>query len=219
MTLSNEAKGGFMRQSKGFSLIELMIVMGIVLIITAIALPIYKNAMDSIHLQEAARKYAGILQRGRLTAVTGNTYNAIGVQFLNNTCPGTCNLIAYIDTADTNVSPPTNYANPEPMVVLGTGVSFVDSSVAPATSDLLAKVFPNHGPQTLGYPPVFGSRGLPCNPVNVTGGTVCNTQGLNAAFATYFQSAQGKWEAVSVNPVGRVQLWSYDPNAAAWTQL
>ncbi len=208
-----------MRQQKGFSMIELMIVTVIIVIITAIALPIYKNAMDAIHLQEAARKYAGILQRGRLTAVTGNTYNAIGVQFLNNTCPAACDLIAYIDTADTNVSPPSAYAIAEPMVVLGNGVSFVDPSVAPATNDLLGKVFPNHGPQTLSYPPVFGSRGLPCNPVTVTGGTVCNTQGLNAAFATYFQSAQGKWEAVSVNPVGRIQLWSYDAGAAAWNQL
>jgi prepilin-type N-terminal cleavage/methylation domain-containing protein len=209
-----------MRQrQKGFSLVELMIVVGVVLVISSIAIPIYRNAMDGMHLSEAARNYAGMLQRGRLTAVTNNTYNAVGVQFLNSSCPATCDLIAYTDTADTNVNPPSAYATPEPMVMLGTGVSFVDASVAPATADLLGKVFPNHGPQTLGYPPVFGSRGLPCNPVSVIGGTVCNTQGLNAAFATYFQSAQGKWEAVSVNPVGRIQLWSYDANAAAWNQL
>jgi len=209
-----------MRQQRGFSIIELLIVVAIVLVVTGIAIPIYRNAMDGIHLGEAGRNYAGMLQRARLSAVTSNTYNAVGVQFFNPACTGACDLIAYVDTADTNISPPSAYAAPEPMTMLGAGVGW-NQPGAPAATDLLNKVFPNHPPSTtaLAYPPVFGSRGLPCNPVNVTGGTVCNTQGFNAAFATYFQSPQGKWEAVSVNPVGRIQLWTYDPSAAVWNQI
>jgi hypothetical protein len=174
--------------------------------------------MDAIHLSEAGRNYAGILQRARLSAVTNNTYNAVGVQFLNTGCGAACDLIAYVDTADTNVSPPSAYAGREPMTMLGSSVVW-NQPGAPASSDLLAKVFPNSGGATMGYPPVFGSRGLPCAPVNVTGGTVCNTQGGNVAYATYFQSPQGRWEAVTVNPVGRIQTWSYNPSAAAWSEI
>lgn len=202
-----------MRQEKGFSLIELLIVLGIILVISGIALPVYKNALDTIRLREAGRNYAGILQRARITAVTGNVYNAVGVQFL----PGSSDMIAYVDNTQ-NANPTNAYAKPEPMTVLGDKVLW-NQPGAPATNDLLAKVFPNNGGANLGYPPIFGSRGLPCAPVAVTGGTVCNTQGGNVAYATYFQSPQGRWEAVSVNPVGRIQLWTYDPNAAVWNQL
>lgn len=195
----------------GFSVTELLIVVAIILVITGIAIPIYKSAMDSIRVQEAARNYAGILQRARLTAVTGNTYNAVGVQFLS----GSNDLIAYVDTADTNVSPPSAYTAPEPMTMLGYGV-ISNQPGAPATNDLKTKVFSNG---TLGYPPVFGSRGLPCAPISVTGGTVCNTQGGNVAYATYFQSPLGQWRAVTVNPVGRIQIWAYDPGTSVWNQV
>jgi len=205
-----------MRPQKGFSLIELMIVLGIVLVITGIAIPVYKGAMDGIHLQKAARNYAGILQRARLTAVTNNTYNATGIQFLNASCAASCDVIAYVDTADANINHTSAYAAPEPMVMLGSDVLW-DQAGAPATNDLLGKVFPNGS--ALDYPPVFGSRGMPCAPMSVAGGPVCNTQGGNVAFATYFQSSLGKWAAVSVNPAGRIQLWSYDPGASVWNQL
>jgi prepilin-type N-terminal cleavage/methylation domain-containing protein len=201
-----------MRQQKGFSLIELMIVTGVILIITGIAMPVYKTAMDTIHLQEAGRNYAGMLQRARITAVTNNTYNAVGIQLYSTSS----DIMAYVDTAGNN--PPAAYVSPEPMTMLGSKVVW-NQPGAPATNDLLGKVFPNNGGSTLGYPPIFGSRGMPCAPVAVTGGTVCNTQGGNVAYATYFQSSLGNWEAVSVNPVGRIQLWSYDPNASVWNQL
>ncbi len=205
-----------MRLQKGFSLIELMIVLGIVLVITGIAIPVYKSAMDSFHLQKAASTYAGILQTARLTAVANNTYHATGIQFLNASCATSCDLIAYIDTADTRINPVSAYAAPEPMAVLGSDVTW-DQAGAPATNDLLGKVFPNGS--TLSYPPVFGSRGVSCAPMSVTGGTVCNPQGGNVAFATYFQSSLGKWAAVSVNPAGHIQLWSYNPGASVWNQL
>ena len=205
-----------MRLQKGFSLIELMIVLGIVLVITGIAIPVYKSAVDGIHLQKATRSYAGILQRAQLAAAANNTYNATAIQFLNTSCVASCDLIAYVDTADTNINPVSAYASPEPMVTLGSDVLW-DQAGAPATGDLLGKVFPNGG--ALGYPPVFDSRGTPCSPVSVTRGTVCNNQRGNVAFATYFQSSLGKWAAVSVNPAGRIQLWSYDPRASVWNQL
>ena len=124
-----------MHRQKGFSLIELMIVTGVILIITGIAMPVYKAAMDTIHLQEAARNYAGILQRARLTAVTSNTYNAVGIQYYS----GSSDIMAYVDTAQNN--PPAAYVSPEPMTMLGSGVLW-NQPGAPATNDLLAKYFP-----------------------------------------------------------------------------
>jgi prepilin-type N-terminal cleavage/methylation domain-containing protein len=205
-----------MRLQKGFSLIELMIVLGIILVITGIAVPVYKSAVDGIHLQKATKNYAGILQRAQLAAAANNTYNATAIQFLNASCVASCDLIAYVDTADTNINPVSAYASPEPMVKLGSDVLW-DQAGAPAANDLLGKVFPKGG--TLGYPPVFDSHGMPCAPAPVARGAVCNTQGGNIAFATYFQSSLGKWAAVSVNPAGRIQLWSYDPRASVWNQL
>ncbi len=200
-----------MPRQKGFSLVELLVVLGIVLIISGISIPIYKNAMDTIHLQEATRNYAGILQRARINAVTNNTYDAVGIQFLPISClTPPCDLIAYVDTAQNN--PPATYATPEPMAVLGSGVIWTQTGV-PGTTDLQNKVFNG---TALGYPPIFGSRGLPCVPA----GAVCSTQGgSDVAYATYFQSPLGKWQAVTVNPAGRIQLWSYDANASVWNQI
>ena len=204
-----------MRPQKGFSLIECMAALGIILVILGIGIPIYKNAVDGIRLKEATRNYAGILQKGMLKAVSNNRYNAIGVQLFDPSCAASCELIAYVDTADTRVNPVSAYAAPEPMAMLGSGVLW-DQAGAPATHDLQTKV--SNG-RALGYPPVFGSRGLPCALVAVKGGNVCNSEGGNVAFVTYFESPLGRWEAVTVNPAGRIQTWAYDPGASVWKQL
>lgn len=196
-------------RQKGLSLIETMVILGIVLVIAGIALPIYKNAVDTIHLHQATRVYAGVLQRAKLTAAANNTYNAVGIAILYS--PGT---IAYIDTVDTH-TPPSPYVATEPMAVLGS-VATWNQAGAPATSDLENKVFNG---ESLSYPPVFGSNGLPCAPTATAKSTACNNQAQDAAYATYFESPLGKWEAVTVNPAGRIQIWSYDPGTSTWNAI
>jgi hypothetical protein len=71
--------------------------------------------------------------------------------------------------------------------------------------------------------PTFGPRGLPCQATAPTGGTcsyTSNPLGQPIAFEIFTQNVvTGVWEAVTVNPSGRVRQWHYDNTTNTWRPL
>jgi prepilin-type N-terminal cleavage/methylation domain-containing protein len=72
-----------MNKAKGFSLMELMIVIGIIAILAAIAVPQYNIFTYNNALKSAARELAGDIQLIRQTAMSNNTTYTLN--FVNNT--------------------------------------------------------------------------------------------------------------------------------------
>lgn len=70
-----------MQNQKGFSLIELIVVMAILGIATGIAVPVYNNMKPQIRLNGAARQVMGDLMWARMQAVSQN--NRYRIIFLN----------------------------------------------------------------------------------------------------------------------------------------
>lgn len=70
-----------MKNKKGFTLLELMVVIGIIAILTAIAVPSYMNWLPGYRLRAAANDVYSAMQMARLRAVKEN--GSVGISYTN----------------------------------------------------------------------------------------------------------------------------------------
>jgi len=94
-------------RKSGFSTLELVIVMAVMLIVTAVGLPSFFRALRTYKLNDAATRVASVLKFTRYEAIRTNvsTTLAAGVKpGGNNNCPATSNWCFWTDSiANTNL--------------------------------------------------------------------------------------------------------------------
>jgi hypothetical protein len=81
---------------------------------------------------------------------------------------------------------------------------------------------PNAWAPPNGFAITFGARGLPCQATAAANGTCAYTTagGLPIAYEIFMQNVvTGVWEAVTINPAGRIRQWHYDATTATWRAL
>src|SRR4051794_6694046 len=66
------------RQRSAFTLIELVVVIGIIVLLTVLAVPPFTNLRGSGDLTQAADVIAGTLAQARTHAIANNTYTWVG---------------------------------------------------------------------------------------------------------------------------------------------
>ena len=210
-------------------MIELMVVMGIGMILLAMVTPLVTTTLNMYRLRGACSDYANLLQTTRMRAVTDDRYYNV----VNNVGPlpaGTImNAFANIGTTATGgpVAAQT-YVIGDPATAFNPAVVIRPPATGPNPNNLqiqfmpgvaLAAVAINPNP----WGPSFGPRGLPCQPTAAVGGTcsyTTNPGGLPIAFEIFTQNlVTGVWEAVTVNPSGRVRQWHYDITTTTWRPL
>lgn len=193
-------------KNQGFSLIELIIAVAVIMIVVAIAVPGLVNTANDISLRYSATNFSGLLQSARIQAVRKNTFFTIQQATLPSGLPG-----YYIDVPKTG-----SYANGDPVLPLSAQVT-----VHPGTGSGA----PNEGTFVSGLnftvnpgsnPPSFNARGLPC----VASANSCPQtpgQGFVVFLSKPTLTGNVNWVAVVINPSGRVQIWSCD-SAGNWVQ-
>ena len=202
----NAAEWGKMHPSehcrqRGYSLVELLITIILVMILAALAIPNTMTTIANIQLRGTASDFAGLVQQARTAGVRKNfTYTIL------------FNLIsangAYIDLNGNG-----SFDSNEPMIQFSGNANQVAApgGAAGAPTNLDA----SGGP--LGWTAASGNisfnmRGLPCN----SGATPCGT---NVNYIFYFKntrafSANG-WAAVSITAAARAKVWWW--NGSSWT--
>ena len=197
------------KRPAGFTLQEVMIVIAISLIITALGAPVMSNAIANMKLRSSMTTVSGLLQNTRAMAVQQNTVKTAChfnltyapyslVYFVKNATDCSTATMASTDTQVEMEAPITPYASPS-----GTG--------APAALDNSTQLGVTSAPLTTD--PSFNSRGIPCQYVSAG---ICNT---NISFVTYYKDnrvngASGGWAAISISPAGRIRRWFY--NGSSW---
>jgi len=205
---------------RGFSLIELILVLAVILIVTAIAIPTVRQTVAGYQLDASGHAVASLLQNARQTAVKTNQpyyaqYNGAG------------STLAFAVPATRSDNPPdgANYNNViDPTVTTVGNVAF--QQVGQAGSGP-----PNHAQLDayLGGAAVqietgsvigFNARGLPCMASNGSQWICAQTDpvaGGTPAFEWFMQnsSTQG-WEAVTVSPAGRIRTWRMTSSTGSW---
>ena len=194
-----------LRSSKrGFSLIELMIVMSVAIIVTAMAVPVFRSAMTQYQLRTTTVEIATLLQRSRMQCIQTNRALPVIAAggsnriFLDQDLSGTYNDVA---------------GNREPMVLLPNNTVFLNAAPTAIPQATLGFVGQN-------FPAQFDNRGLPC----IVNGGVCRNfvvGGANAGapvgYLVYLRQTVGaafNYAAVSVTPAGQVKTWAF--NGTTW---
>lgn len=191
----------------GFSLIELLIVVLVVMVVAAIAIPNVLLAVSNIRLRASAGDLAGLMQQARILAAKNNaTYD-----ILYGTRNGA--QIAYVDLNGNG-----SFDAGEPLMEFS-GTTVPASGAPSGSGQPSAYVLPGDtgsgsydNTKTLGYT----GRGLPCNYDATTTPATCSTPA-----ATYFvyyltdtRVGGAGWAAVVVTKGGRTKIVTW--NGGAW---
>jgi prepilin-type N-terminal cleavage/methylation domain-containing protein len=199
-------------RARGFSLIELLIVVFIVLVIGAIVIPNVLLAVTNLKLRASASDLSGLMQQARILAAKNNATYAI----LYGTRNGA--QIAYVDLNGNGA-----YDVGEPLVefsgttVPAAGAPSGGGGQPPAyvlAGDTGAGSYDNTS--TLG----FTGRGLPCNYDTTTTPATCSTP--PAKYFVYYltdtRTTQPGWAGVVVTKSGRckIVIWNGDTTVPQW---
>lgn len=210
---------------RGFSLLELMIVLAILLVIAGITAPKIRGMIQAERLRTTAEAYASFLQQCRYQATRDSIWYQV---LIDNT--GSV-PIAYLDTAGNGVRQPTAPAVevPSPIQVNDIGVppgfdvQPTPLGTLPLNLETQPAMIDHDGTARAGL--AFNERGLPCQSAAVntacTNNTVINSakgkSTVAVAWITYFQypiqNGGILYAAVTVTPAGRVKVWNYQPAA------
>jgi prepilin-type N-terminal cleavage/methylation domain-containing protein len=197
---SNEPKQA--HATLGFSLIELMIVVAIILCIVVVALPTMMHVIADVRTRSSMSNLGGVMQRGRSEAIRQN--KTMTVHF-GTTGP---QVMAFAHAASDPVTAPSKG---DPVIAMGRGVQLFrtppSGSGAPTelTGTLLwgsstESAAPDHA-----HDISFNSRGMPCLYDSTSG--ACDPKGFVYYFTYQPPYGTNGWTAMSVSPAGRVKSW------------
>lgn len=172
-----------MRTRRGFSLLELVIVVAIILAISAYAIPNVISAMGDYKLRSTMGQVAGICQQQRIVAVRTNATVPVTSANLTGVLPkGLSRVTSGAPTLDT-----TNLSS--------YGISNYQTQAQDSTN--LAQ---------------FNARGLPCV-TNGNACSNIDSTGKQVGFLIYFKMDKtmggSGWGAITITPAGRMNTWFY----------
>lgn len=185
------------KDRRGFSLVELIMVMAIMLAVAAIAAPRFISYVSNYQLRAGLNSVAGVLQQTRMIAVRKNAHiNFLTYQSGNRT-------FVYGDT-----NGDSTWNTGEPVAQLPSKVSIQSSGFPGDARDNTS--------ESTSLTPQFNSRGLPCVMIS----SICQNLDTTSptpqpvGFVIYVQNTgvfgvQG-WGAVTVTPAGRIRIWIWN---------
>jgi prepilin-type N-terminal cleavage/methylation domain-containing protein len=181
---------------RGYSTIELLVVLGIFGVLSGIAVPSLTRTYRNYQMDDAASQVAGILKFTRYEAIRRN----IKMTNRNTQTVALGAASVWTDEAPDEAIQPT-----DKQIALTTTATLVPAASAPNAAGLAAKV--GAGALTVISP----SNG------NVTFDSRGATTSLNVVNVYYVGNAAYGYRAVVVMPNGAVQVWSYA--TGTWTLL
>jgi prepilin-type N-terminal cleavage/methylation domain-containing protein len=184
--------------SRGFSLVEVVIAMAVILILSAIALPAFVSAYRTYELTDAATQFAGLLKFTRFEAIRLNkTVNCVIQQVAS--VPPVTNIWA--DSDVDGVEDPT-----EKQLLFSGAVNLVPAAAVPNAAGLAAAAGVPALADGTAIPFGFDRRGA-VNPPQVY-----------AFYLTNLNDTSVGARAVILLPSGSIQIWKAD-SLGNWISL
>lgn len=178
--------------ASGFTMVELVGTMGVILVVGAIAVPSFISAYRSYQVSDAATQLAGILQATRLEAIRRNTT----VNCIIQQTAGVTNI--WTDSINNSTEDPG-----ERQIIFNGAVNLIDAGNVPGTATLTAAL----GGLTLTNASVssaslgFDQRGAVAGPASGF---------VSALYIANLSDSGAGYRAVILFPSGSVQTWQAD---------
>jgi Tfp pilus assembly protein FimT len=201
-------------------MLELTVVLMVSLAIAAIAIPNLVRLQRTSSMRGAAADFTSLIENQRMYAIRDNRFYSTYI--LTATQAPSQVFIDMFPKSNTGASGNGGTSvvagNPgvtgDPVITMAAEVTQQAKANAPNTNNLKSQLLPS---STLVTPTdatvtpfTFGPRGLPCTPLTVTGGSVCDSSGGPVAYWTFFQdSISQDWGAVTATPAGKISKWYY----------
>jgi prepilin-type N-terminal cleavage/methylation domain-containing protein len=217
-------------EQSGFSLVELLVVVIIVLTVAGFGIPAMTSSMRQARLRGAASDYAGLLELARTYSIRDNRYYSTYVIAASSSSPY---AYAYVDMLPLKTGQASGNGGTgavaasagsfgDPQVTLPKEAVQQPATSAPNTSNLQSQLLPSTTTvtptDTSVTAPIFSPRGLPCTPVTLSSLSICDSSGGPTAYWTFFQDSKSStWQAVTITPAGRIKKWFY--NGSTWSKL
>jgi prepilin-type N-terminal cleavage/methylation domain-containing protein len=209
--LLHRAELGGTPSGAGFSLVELMVVMAIVLVVSAFAIPTLTTTIDGIRLRGALGSASNIAQRCRMQAIKRNTYQRLHFSTCGN------RLVLFVtDGTDAAACPAAAGNSLSSQTWPGTQFSIPGTPTGAGAPPVLTNTL-MWGTSTVtvysNTDPYFNSRGLPCQVP--AAGAACGMTGGFIYYYRYQNAGHTRWAATSISPAGRVETWIW--NGTGWS--
>jgi len=193
------------KRDHGFTLLEMLIVLAVMMILAAITVPRFLNIIGDINLRYVATNYSGLLQSARIQSVRKNDY--YGIQQTTLATGGDAYFV-HLHSGSYTVGDPLLPVGSRISIHAGTGSGAPnESTLTCGTGCTLA---------SSSSFPYFNARGLPCT----VSGQVCGQSpgvGYVTLLSTTSLTGNVSWAAVVVTGGGRIQIWSSD-GSGNWVQ-
>jgi prepilin-type N-terminal cleavage/methylation domain-containing protein len=188
-------------RERGFSLIELCIVLVIALVLSAMAVPQVLNVVNTFKLRNATVELSGIIQQARSRSVQDNAHYPI---YFDTGSAGMTRAFVGINGSTIDLAK-------DPIVSWGSEIQPQAASGAPSTAALKTAFLSGSTSNATVYDGstnqiTFSPMGVPC----YISSTVCNSTTTIVAYWVFLQdSRNSNWEAVTITPAGKIQKWTY----------
>ncbi|HEV2103112.1 MAG TPA: hypothetical protein VGR58_10075 [Candidatus Acidoferrum sp.] len=179
---------------RGFSMIELVVVVGMIMVLSAISVPKIVNSMSVYKLNVASTSIQNLIEVARFNAVRRNTTLSLRQTVING------QAAFYVDIPNTAV-----YVNTDPTYIVPTTVQIAPAGAPAAATTGLANT------AALGGGCIsFNSRGV----VDYTncGGGVQSVWFISLGLT----NGNGGFRAVTLTPMGQAKSWTASPAGNTW---
>jgi len=176
--------------ARGFSTIELAVVLAVVLVLSGLAIPQLMSTIYLSRVRAAANDLSGLIQQGRIMAERQNT-----------------TLPVYAGTVETNATGAFIGVNGSTWQAGDADIPYASGVTNGAASSAPSGLSPGFTPETAGTVLYFSARALP---VKSSGSTYVTSNGV----VFYITDSHNDWAAVSVSATGRSKVWMW--NGSTW---
>lgn len=197
------AKSDFTRRRprNGFSLVELMLSLAVLLVITTLAVPVVVRSLQTYQLNSTASQLAGMLKFAKFDAIRQNTPVSCQIQQSGG------NWLVWVDSNGDTIP---NGA--EPQMIIGGAFTLLPAGAVPSPAPITATLGP--GFSTYSWVVLSGSN----SSITYDQRGVIAAQAVYALYIGNAIDPNSGYRAIITMPSGAVQVWT-SSSAGNWQRV